>query len=214
MLSIIDIDRRPVNGNNDAHTHNHRTEPMRISKEQAAENRERVVEAASELFRQRGFDGVAVADLMRAAGFTHGGFYNHFPTKEALSAEALTRAFDEMAAVRGKNADLAEMLSGYLSKAARRAPGKTCPAAALAGDVARQPAPVRVAFADGVDAMIESFAAQIGGPDARDRATALLAKMVGGLMLARGVPDDHPLADAFLKATLASCLDEVATERN
>ena len=70
MLVIIDIDRRPVNGNNDAHTHNHRTEPMRISKEQAAENRERVVEAASELFRQRGFDGVAVADLMRAAGFT------------------------------------------------------------------------------------------------------------------------------------------------
>ncbi|HEY0647853.1 TetR/AcrR family transcriptional regulator [Phenylobacterium sp.] len=183
---------------------------MRISKEQAAQNRERVVEAASALFRERGFDGVAVADLMRAAGFTHGGFYNHFPTKEALATESLTRAFDDMAAVRAKSADMAEMLSGYLSNAARRAPGKTCPAAALAGDVARQPAPVRTAFADGVDAMIESFAAQIGGPGARERATALLAKMVGGLMLARGVPDDHPLADALLTATLASCLDDVA----
>src|SRR5687768_11195234 len=97
---------------------------MRISKEQARENRERVVETASALFRERGFDGVAVADLMRAAGFTHGGFYNHFETKEALAAEALTRAFDEMAAVRSKSADLAEMLTLYLSKAARRAPGK------------------------------------------------------------------------------------------
>lgn len=182
---------------------------MRISREQAAENRERVVEAASTLFRERGFDGVAVADLMRAAGFTHGGFYNHFPTKEALSAEALTRAFAEMAAVRAKSPDMAEMLTGYLSKAARRAPGKTCPAAALAGDAARQPAPVRAAFADGVEGMIESFAAQLDRPDARERSVALLAKIVGALMLARAVPDDHPLADELLKATLASCLADV-----
>lgn len=183
---------------------------MRISKEQAAENRERVVEAASGLFRERGFDGVAVADLMRAAGFTHGGFYNHFPTKEALAAEALGRAFDEMVGLRAKASDMPEMLKGYLSRAARRAPGKTCPAAALAGDVARQPAPVREAFADGVEDMIESFAAQIGGPDARARATALLAQMVGGLMLSRAVPDDHPLADEILKATLASSLADIA----
>lgn len=185
---------------------------MRISREQARENRERVVEAASELFRERGFDGVAVADLMRAAGFTHGGFYNHFPTKEALAAEALDRAFHDMAATRAKSADLPEMLSGYLSRAARRAPGKTCPAAALAGDVARQPAPVRAAFADGVEGMVESFAAQLGGADARPRAVALLATMVGGLMLARGVPDDHPLADELLQAALANCLDQVSPE--
>jgi TetR/AcrR family transcriptional repressor of nem operon len=209
MMLIIDIDRTPVNGNNDDRTHNDEAEPMRISREQAAENRERVIEAASALFRERGFDGVAVADLMRAAGFTHGGFYNHFPTKEALAAESLTRAFDDMAAVRAKSADMAEMLTGYLSKAARRAPAKTCPAAALAGDVARQPAPVRAAFADGVEGMIESFAAQIGGPDARARATALLAKMVGALMLSRGVPDDHLLADELLKSTLESCLAEI-----
>jgi TetR/AcrR family transcriptional repressor of nem operon len=183
---------------------------MRISREQARENRERVVETASQLFRERGFDGVAVADLMRAAGFTHGGFYNHFETKEALAAEALTRAFDEMAQVRARSASLAEMLALYLSKAARRAPGKGCPAAALAGDAGRQPPPVRAAFADGVEGMIESFAAQLEGPDARERATALLAKMVGGLMLARGVPDDHPLADELLKATLASALDDIA----
>ena len=183
---------------------------MRISREQARENRERVVETASALFRERGFDGVAVVDLMRAAGFTHGGFYNHFATKEALAAEALTRAFDDMAAVRSQAAGLPEMLTGYLSEAARRAPGTTCPAAALAGDAARQPAPVRAAFADGVEGMIDSFAAQIGGPDAREHAVVLLAKMVGGLMLARSVPDDHPLADELLRATLESCLADVA----
>ena len=183
---------------------------MRISKEQARENRERVVETASELFRERGFDGVAVADLMRAAGFTHGGFYNHFETKEALAAEALGRAFEEMAAVRARSPDMADLLGSYLSKASRRTPGKSCPAAALAGDACRQPAPVRAAFADGVEGMIESFAAQIGGPDAHSRATALLAQMVGGLMLSRGVPDDHPLANELLKATLASCLAQIA----
>ncbi len=209
MMIIIIMDRMPVNGNNDGRTHNSRTEPMRISKEQAAENRERVVEAASSLFRERGFDGVAVADLMRAAGFTHGGFYNHFPTKEALSAEALGRAFDDMAAVRARAADMAEMLRGYLSRAARQAPGKSCPAAALAGDVGRQPAPVRAVFADGLEGMIESFADQIGGPDARARATVLLCQMVGGLMLSRGVPDDHPLADEILKATLARGLADI-----
>lgn len=185
---------------------------MRISKEQSRENRERVVETASTLFRERGFDGVAVADLMRAAGFTHGGFYNHFETKEALAAEALTRAFDQMAAVRDRSAGLAEVLTGYLSRAARGAPGKTCPAAALAGDAARQPPPVRAAFADGVEAMIDSFAAQIGGPDARDRAVALLAQMVGALILSRGVPDEHPLADELLKTTLKSCLSDLARQ--
>lgn len=180
---------------------------MKISKEQAQANREKVVEAASELFRARGFDGVAVADLMRAAGFTHGGFYNHFPTKEALSAEALARAFAEMARVRARAADLPEVLAGYLSAASRRTPAKSCPAAALAGDVARQPEPVRAAFADGVEGMIESFAGHLGGD--RDRAVALLAKLAGALTLARGVPDDHPLADELLKTTLASCLDDV-----
>ena len=70
---------------------------MRISKEQARENREKVVETASRLFRERGFEGVGVSDLMKTAGFTHGGFYNHFSTKDALATEALESAWSEMA---------------------------------------------------------------------------------------------------------------------
>jgi TetR/AcrR family transcriptional regulator, transcriptional repressor for nem operon len=182
---------------------------MKISRDQALANRERVVAKAAELFRARGFDGVGVAELMRAAGFTHGGFYNHFPTKEALSAEALTRAFDQMAQVRSRTADLAEVVRGYLSQASRKAPAKSCPAAALAGDAARQPEPVREAFAAGLEGMIESFSAQLDGPDPRARAVALLAKMAGGLMLARAVPDG-PLADELLVAVLADALEDLA----
>lgn len=182
---------------------------MKISREQALANRERVVAKASELFRAQGFDGVGVAELMRAAGFTHGGFYNHFPTKEALAAEALTRAFAQMAEVRAATPDFAQVVAGYLSEASRKAPARSCPAAALGGDAARQPGPVREAFAAGIEGMIESFAAHLEGPDARARAIVLLAKMAGGLMLARAVPDG-PLADELLGAVLADALEDLA----
>src|SRR3954454_164895 len=116
---------------------------MRISKAQAQANRERVVATASELFRARGFDGVAVGELMQAAGFTHGGFYNHFDSKEALAVEAVGAAWTQMGEERARAGCLAALLPAYLSRAARRAPGKACPAAALAGDVSRQPDPVK-----------------------------------------------------------------------
>src|SRR2546423_15306701 len=72
--------------------HNRRKVQMKVSREQAAHNRERVVEAAAQLFRQRGFDGIGVADLMKEAGLTHGGFYGHLSSKENLIAEAVARA--------------------------------------------------------------------------------------------------------------------------
>jgi TetR/AcrR family transcriptional regulator, transcriptional repressor for nem operon len=177
---------------------------VRISKAQAQANRTRVVETAAELFRARGFEGVSVGELMGEAGFTHGGFYNHFGSKEALAAEALAAAWAQMAAERARARDLPQLLEGYLSGAARAAPGKSCPAAALAGDVVRGPAPVRAAFADGLEGMIASVAEGLpeGEPVARrERAVALVAAMVGALMLSRAVPDDSPLADELLAAT-------------
>src|SRR3954466_10199923 len=90
---------------------------MKVSREQAALNRERIVETAAQLFRQRGFDGIGVADLMKEAGLTHGGFYGHFSSKEELIAEASARA-------------LMRSL-GVLSKVAQRAPGD--PLSAVAG---------------------------------------------------------------------------------
>lgn len=187
---------------------------MRISKEQAKENHDRVVAAASELFRARGFDGVAVNEVMGAAGFTHGGFYNHFASKEALAAEAVESAFREMAAVRERAPDLAQMLRGYLSRAARRAPGKSCPAAALAGDVGRQSDAVRAAFAEGLEQMIASVEERLPpgarhGLARRDRAISLVARMVGALALARSAPESSPLADELLEASLRAALREL-----
>ena len=186
---------------------------MRITKAQAKENRDRVVAAASELFRAQGFEGVAVNEVMAAAGFTHGGFYNHFGSKEALAAEAVRSAFEEMAKRRERAPDLAAMLRGYFSKAARRAPGKSCPAAALAGEVGRQPDAVRASFADGLEQMIASVEARLPpGRHAlsrRERAVGLVARMAGALALARAVPEANPLADELLEASLRAALREL-----
>ncbi|KCZ97090.1 transcriptional regulator [Hyphomonas polymorpha PS728] len=182
---------------------------MRISKEQARKNREIVVETAARLFRERGFDGVGVSDLMSAAGFTHGGFYNHFATKDALVSEALAQAWTEMAAERAKARGLPRLMKAYLSRETRKAPGSSCPAAALAGDVARQPDGVRDVFADGLEEMIGSvqkLLPEAPGPDSRTRAASLVASMVGALILSRAVPDSSPLADEMLEATLTSAL--------
>lgn len=183
---------------------------MKISKAQAQANRERVVATASEMFRARGFDGVAVADLMQAAGFTHGGFYNHFASKEALAAEAVEDAWTQMGEQRARAGSLAALLPAYLSRAARRAPGKACPAAALAGDVSRQPEPVRAVFADGLEAMIASVEAGLPeGEGRREQAVNLVVRMVGALALSRAVPDGSPLAAELLDAPLRASLREV-----
>src|SRR3954467_1835598 len=117
---------------------------MKESREQAAQNRERIVEAAARLFRERGFDGIGVADLMNEAGLTHGGFYGHFSSKDDLIAEASARAlgsslaqFSELA--RRRAADpLAAIATAYLSKGHRDNPGEGCVLAALGADVSRQ----------------------------------------------------------------------------
>lgn len=185
---------------------------MRISKAQVKENRERVIGVASELFRAKGFDAVSVGDLMKAAGFTHGGFYNHFGSKEALAAETLQNAWSEMAKERERVRDLPHLLKSYLSRSARQAPGKTCPAAALAGDVGRQPDAVKVVFADGLEGMIRSIEERLptgGDVSARQCAINLVTRMVGALMLSRAVPDDASLADELLNATLRGALHEL-----
>jgi len=180
---------------------------MRISKAQAESNRTQVVEAASRLFRERGFDGVAVGELMKAAGFTHGGFYNHFPSKEVLAAEALEAAFLEMDDQRSKASGLEELVAGYLSDAARRAPGRACPTAALGGDAARQPEPVKQVFESGLERIISSLEARLPeGPDRRARAISLFAGMAGAVILARALPDESPLADEVLAAERAAAL--------
>src|SRR6266436_1770428 len=121
---------------------------MRLTKEQAAENRRQILEAAARLFREHGFAGVAVADPMKTAGFTHGVFYNHFRSKEALAAEAcstvIARSNAELAGALGRKTPgqkaraWRRYLEGYLSVEHRDAPGSGCVMAALAADGARR----------------------------------------------------------------------------
>jgi TetR/AcrR family transcriptional regulator, transcriptional repressor for nem operon len=182
---------------------------MRISKEQAKQNQERMIKAAAELFRERGFDGVGVVELMKNAGFTHGGFYNHFDSKEDLVAEAARRAFRQLEEFRaGKEID--EVLSDYLSAAHRTERRRGCPASALSGDASRQPERVKKVFAAGIEGMIREYMKLLGPTsrpeELRDRAINMLATAVGAVVLARAIPSKDALSQEILDVNLEACL--------
>lgn len=182
---------------------------MRVSKERAADNRNRVVEAAGRLFRERGFDGVGVADIMGAAGLTHGGFYGQFGSKDALAAEACARALNCSgdkwdALVRDTpDAALAAIVESYLSAGHRGACGTSCLVPALAVDVSRRDGPVRRIFTEGLNRLAMILARVVPEPTEaarREKALATMASLVGAVVLARAV-DDTALADELLAAT-------------
>jgi len=178
---------------------------MKVTKAQAQANRAHVVETASQLFRERGYDGVGVADLMAAAGFTHGGFYKQFGSKTDLIAESTACGIAETVALTGGDAAPADFIRQYLSREHRDGRGTGCTMAALGGDAARQPDSVRAAFAAG----IESLVAALGGAAAdsaaasqtRARILDTIAHAVGAIVMSRACPDDSPLADEFLTAS-------------
>lgn len=176
---------------------------MKITKAQAETNRAHVVETASRLFRERGFDGVGVADLMAAAGFTHGGFYRQFGSKADLMAEATACGIAQTGAL-AEGVDAAEFIRHYLSREHRDGRAIGCTMAALSGDAARQPEAVRVVFEDGVENLL-TLLSQKGPPSnpadavqARARVLDMLSHAVGALVLSRACPDDSPLADEIL----------------
>jgi TetR/AcrR family transcriptional regulator, transcriptional repressor for nem operon len=165
---------------------------MRVSREKAAENRERIVEAASRLFRENGFDGVGIDAIMSAAGLTHGGFYRHFGSKDDLAVEAVTRALERSAETQSRYTALKDLVSGYLSErhCADRANG--CVIAALAADVARQGEGVRRRLTAHVREQLDRITRLLRNSSAaarRKRAITTLAGMVGALTLARAVDD-------------------------
>lgn len=187
---------------------------MRITKAIKQANHERIVETASRLFRERGFDGVGVAELMKRAGLTHGGFYNHFRSKEDLIAQASAQGFANMAQRYGGQGALAT-IERYVSRQHRDAPGHGCPAAALAGEAARQTGETRAVFAAGIEALVRDLQEDLGqthaDPAVRARAIGILAQAVGALVLSRACPDDAPLADEILQASRAACREAVET---
>ena len=169
----------------------------RVSQAQAQENRRRIVETAARLFRERGVGQVSVADVMAAVGRTHGGFYKHFASKDALVAEAVGLAFTERRALLEKQyapwgeKERGRFLDAYFSPVHRDSPGDGCPCAGFGGDLARAEAnrEAREPYAEGV----EGYARQLG-------ALTAVSTRVGALILARATAgtelSDRILAEA------------------
>lgn len=171
---------------------------MKVSKAQVQANRAHVVETASRLFRERGYDGIGIADLMAAAGFTHGGFYKHFASKADLMAEAAVHGLAQ-SAEKTQGANLAEFVTFYLSREHRDAPGDGCTLAALSGDAARQPAFVKACFAAGLERQLGATELDsVAQQEARARKLSTMAQALGALVLSRACPDDSPLAQEIL----------------
>jgi TetR/AcrR family transcriptional repressor of nem operon len=187
---------------------------MKVSRETAARHRAAIVEAAARLFRERGFDGVSVAEIMRAAGLTHGGFYGHFDSKDALAAEACGHAFANSVRrlAEGPAGDLSAYLDSYLSDDHRDRRQGGCPMAAYAGEVTRQDAAVQDEFAEGVGRYVEALAKRlpVSGGDAREQAITLAAALVGGLALARATAAGDPVLSQEILTALRHQLARLA----
>ena len=193
---------------------------MRVSRIQAAENRQTVINAASRLFRERGFDGIGLKDLMEGAGLTQGAFYKQFASKEDLAVEASRRALESAsrrwsdAAAQNPDDPLGAVLAFYLSGDHREEKMDGCPIVALGSDAARQGPDVKAAFEAGIRAHLEvigRFIAQTDGDELNGKAMAILSTMVGAVTLSR-VVNDPDLAQAFLDAAVEQ-VREVAADR-
>jgi TetR/AcrR family transcriptional repressor of nem operon len=172
---------------------------------------ERIVSVAARAIRRSGYDGTGVADIMKEAGLTHGAFYAHFPSREAMLAEAATRACTEAAALTAgvvasapPEQALASMLRAYLSPGHLKQVELGCPLAALGSETVRQAPEVRRVSTRHIKEMIDLVARQSpdwGQPGAHERALVTVATMVGTLLLAR-VVDEPALADSLCEAAI------------
>lgn len=184
---------------------------MKVSRAQAEANRERILDSASQLFRERGVDGVGLNELMQAAGLTRGGFYGHFESKEALVAQAGARAFrgNEAARERLLARGLDKWVKAYLSDAHCERAGDGCGLTALAADAARSGPAFRQAFGEGVENFAAALAPLMPGQtpaEQREQALSRMATLVGALLLGRAVADEgqsRELRAAARKAVLA-----------
>jgi TetR/AcrR family transcriptional repressor of nem operon len=189
---------------------------MRVSRVQAEQNRQTVIEVASRLFREHGFGGIGLKDLMKTAGLTQGGFYKQFSSKEDLAIQASQLAFESTrvrwstAGTGSSQPSLESLTRYYLSPEHRDEVGEGCPMVALGADAARQGPDIKKQFEEGLLDRLEMLDAVVTGATAEERrkkCLALLATMTGAVLISRAVGDDalsceilEAAADQALKA--------------
>jgi TetR/AcrR family transcriptional regulator, transcriptional repressor for nem operon len=191
---------------------------MRYSREHKQETHARIVKKASVRLREKGAHGIGVADLMKEAGLTHGGFYAHFDSREALVIEAFTYAsgrsrehWRKVAEQTPEDKRLALIVDTYLNSAHRDDPGHGCAIASLGADIARESLKTRKAFSTELEHMIDLIADQIPGvprKTARKQATATLATIVGALVMSR-IAGNGEFSDEIMAAGREAALDRV-----
>ena len=181
---------------------------MRVSRVQAEQNRQKVIDVASRLFREHGFDGIGLKDLMEGAGLTQGAFYKQFASKDDLVAQASGRALESAfqrwsdAAAANPQDPLGAVIAFYLSMAHRAERMDGCPVVALGADAARQGAEVKASFEAGIREYLEMLGRWLdepGGEEPSGKAMAILSTMVGAVVLSRAVKDER-LSKQFLQA--------------
>jgi TetR/AcrR family transcriptional repressor of nem operon len=187
---------------------------MRVSRVQAEKNRQIVIDVASRLFREHGFDGIGLKDLMESAGLTQGAFYKQFASKDDLAAQASRRALESAfrrwsaAAEANPQDPIGAVIAFYLSMEHRAERMDGCPIVALGSDAARQGVDVKASFEAGVREylkMLGSWVGEPGGEEPSGKAMAILSTMVGAVLLSRAVNDEQ-LSKRFLQAAAESVL--------
>jgi TetR/AcrR family transcriptional regulator, transcriptional repressor for nem operon len=192
---------------------------MGHSKRAKDASHDRILSVAARRFRERGFDGVSIADLMTEAGLTHGGFYKHFPSRDALLVEATARCFRDarlgltrsMEKARGRG--LEALLESYLSSEHEKDPGSGCPVAALAVDISRTAA-TRQTFAPVFAVYVDRVASMLDGPEETrpGRAAAIICAMAGAIAIARALGDSRVVPNV-LAATHDFILSAATADR-
>lgn len=182
---------------------------MRVTAEQSRKTQEQIVDTAARLFMEKGFDGISVTDLMKTSGFTHGGFYNRFKSKNDLAAQAIPQAFKRRPSSMSRPRSIAAFIKAYISTLHANRTDAGCPVAALGSDAARQDDAIKREFEIGLEGMISSIETLLvseekaHSDEARALAINLIAKMVGAIVMARALP-----GNSDLRAQLLSILRE------
>jgi len=192
---------------------------MKVSKKKVAENRDALIQAAGRLFRERGIDGVGIAEICQQAGLTHGALYAQFPSKEALAADALadglTRGHVRMtASIDGREPTLADHLDYYLSSQHRDNLGGGCAMAASASEIARQGKRISVPFTDGFVRLVGAVERTLSGSatDRRQQALAIVVAMIGGIAAARATAKANPALSDDILVSVRRVLGELGAK--